>query len=403
MKGLCKVMNKQIIPIVFAINNNYVPYCGVAMKSLMENATNDYIYKIHVFYSSLSAYNIQRLESMSTDNVHIKCMDVSQTIPDVELKNKNHISKETVYRIIAPIVLNEYDKILYLDSDMIILDDVAKLFNIDMGECILGAVEDKQTKQLLTYLTDRNINPNGYFNSGVLLLNTQKMIDNDVLGKVVEILNNDTVYNMPDQDSLNLVCNYNDVCYLEDGWNLAWHSIHSIHRIVDWQVEKILKSKENPHIVHFTTHIKAWQHPELEFADYFWKYARMTPFYEEIIFKNMPKLEAAPNPFSRFVFPWKGIKADSRIVMYGAGVVGRAFLKQIEQTKYCTIMAVADKKKEEIKDLNVPVILPDEIKDFPYDNILIAIESIGVAEVIKEELINLGYDEAKIVWLSPSK
>lgn len=396
-------MNKKIVPIVFAINDNYVPYCGVAIKSLMENSSEEYIYKIHVFYSTLSDYNIYRMESMSTDNIHIKCVDVSQAIPDVELKNKNHVSKETVYRIIAPIVLNEYDKILYLDSDMIILDDVAKLYNIDMGDCILGAVVDKITNQFLPYLTDRNIEPNGYFNSGVLLLNTQKMIENNILGKVVEILNNDTVYNFPDQDSLNLVCSYKDVYYLDDGWNLAWHSVHSINRIVDWQVEKVIKSKENPHIIHFTTHIKAWQNPELEFANYFWKYARMTAFYEEIIFKNMPKLNIAPNPYARFIFPWKTIKADSRIVMYGAGVVGRAFLQQIEQTKYCTIMAVADKKKDEIKDLNIPVILPIEIKDFPYDNILIAIESAGVADAIKHDLIELGYDESKIVWLSPAK
>lgn len=395
-------MNKQIIPIVFAINDNYVPYCGVAIKSLMENASEEYIYKLHIFYSTLSDYNIQRMESMSTDNIHIKCMNVSQAIPNVKLKNKNHVSKETVYRIIAPIVLNEYDKILYLDSDMIILDDVAKLFNIDIGESVLGAVEEKLTSRFIQYLTERNIESEGYFNSGVLLLNTKKLIEKNILEKVVEVLNNEVVYLYPDQDSLNLVCD-NDIVYLPDEWNVEWHLIHHIDQVVDKHKNIMMSIKDKIHIIHFTSAVKAWQHPELECANYFWKYARMTPFYEEIIFKNMPKLNVAPNPYARFIFPWKGIKADSRIVMYGAGVVGRAFLQQIEQTRYCTIMAVADKKKEEIKDLNIPVILPTEIKDFPYDNILIAIESVGVAEAIKQELISLGYDESKIVWLSPTK
>ena len=83
-------MNRKIIPIVFAINDNYVPYCGVAISSLMSYASDEYEYRLHVFYSELSDKNIRRLENMSTDNVIIKCMNVSNSIPDVKLKNKNH-------------------------------------------------------------------------------------------------------------------------------------------------------------------------------------------------------------------------------------------------------------------------------------------------------------------------
>lgn len=395
-------MNRKIIPIVFAINDNYVPYCGVAISSLMSYASDEYEYRLHVFYSELSDKNIRRLENMSTDNVIIKCMNVSNSIPDVKLKNKNHVSKETVYRIIAPIVLNEYDKILYLDSDMVILDDVSKIYNIDLGEHILGAVEEKQTTGFVQYLEERNIETKGYFNSGVLLLNTKQLIEKDILSKVVEVLNNDVVYFYPDQDSLNIVCG-TDIVYLPGEWNVAWHLSHENQRVIAEHVDITNRLFKEYKILHYTSNIKAWQRPDLEYAHEFWYHARKTPFYEEIIFKNTSKPNLEPNPFARFIFPWSEIKADSKIIIYGAGVVGQAFVKQLEQTKFCTVLAVADKRKDEINNIKAPVILPTEIVDFNYDSILIAIENPNVASAIKEELISIGYDENMIKWASPKK
>ena len=396
--------NKKVIPVVFAINDNYVPYWGVAATSLIEHASNEYMYKVYVFYTELSEYNIKRVEGMSVANVEIRCMDVSKDIPEVKLKNKNHVSKETLYRFMAPILLNQYEKILYLDSDIVILRDLAELYQIDIGDYILAATEDVQTYGFADYLSKHDIDLEGYFNSGVLVLNTRKLLDNDILKDVVDVLDNDIVYDYPDQDALNIILK-RDVYYLPMQWNAQWHLVIYSDRVVERQREMVKKARNNPFIVHYTTADKAWEHPEWELADKFWEYARRTSFYEEIIYKNKPKATSvsAPNLFGRFVFPWKVVETDSRIIIYGAGVVGKTYLKQIEQTGYCKVLAVADKRKEQLKDLNAIVILPDEIKDFKYDKILVAIENEKVAEEIICELVNMGYDELKIVWKSPLK
>lgn len=397
---------QRIVPIVFAINNYFVPYCGVTIKSLIMHTSEDYLYKIHVFHTELSEYNIERLESMSTSNVEIKCMDVSCKIPNVELKNKNHISKETLYRIIAPSILEEYDKILYLDSDIVVLKDVAELYETDMGDCVIGAAEELMLKKFAMYIESRNMDRNGYFNTGVLLLNAKKFLENDILNGVIEILKTDVVYNYPDQDALNILCKGN-VCYIATEWNVEWHLMwDEPENILEEQVARARESQANPYIIHYTSQVKAWTRPDLKYADAFWKYARQTAFYEEIIFNNMPKQVSASkekNAFDRFVFPWKHVACDSRIIIYGAGEVGRQYLKQLEMTRYCSVLAVADKRKDSIKDVNAMVILPGDIKEFSYDKILIAIENQRIAEEIKGELFALGYDEAKIVWASPNK
>ena len=395
---------KTVIPIVFSIDNNYVPYWGVAATSLIEHASNEYMYKVYVFYTDLSEYNIRRVEGLSTSNVEIHCVDVSGDMPSVKLKNRNYISKETIYRFLAPILLSEYEKILYLDSDIVILRDLAELYQIEIGDNIVGATEDLQRQHLATvYLKERGIASEGYFNTGVMILNTKRFLEKDILGEVVKVLDTATmVYDMPDQDSLNIILQ-GDIYYLPTEWNVAWHAVNHLDEVIERQIEDVKRVMQNPYIIHYTSGNKAWHSPGLELADKFWEYARKTSFYEEIIYKNMSKTTtiAESNPFARFVFPWRIIENDSRIIVYGAGVVGRTYLEQINQTEYCEVLAVADKKKGTIKDLNAIVISPDEIKEFQYDKILVAIESEMVAKEIICELVDMGYDESKIVWMSP--
>jgi len=393
---------KTVIPVAFAINDNYVLYWGVAASSLIEHASSEYMYKVYVFYTELSEYNIRRVEGMSTANVEIRCMNISNDIPKVELKNRNHLTIESLYRIVTPLLLKEYEKILYLDSDIVILRDLAELYHIDIGDYSIGAIEEKQTYALVEYLSERNMTLEGYFNAGVLVLNTKKLLERDILGEAIKILDTDVRYDYLDQDALNIILN-GDIYYLPDQWNVEWHTLHNIERVIEKQVDAVMESVMNPYVVHYTTRNKAWHRPDLELADKFWECARKTPFYEEIIYKNMsnPILTTANDPFERFIFPWDIINNDSQIIIYGAGVVGRTYLEQIEQTGYCTVLAIADKKIDKIKVSNAIVVLPDEIKTFHYDKILVAIESGIVAKKIICELANMGYDESRIVWKSP--
>ena len=104
------------------------------------------------------------------------------------------------------------------------------------------------------------------------------------------------------------------------------------------------------------------------------------------------------NTFQRFVFPWGNVRYNENIIIYGAGVVGRTFLRQIDKSQYCCIKAVCDRNYEKIIDLNVPVISLEQIRNFEFDKIVVAIESEIVAKEIIRELELNDIAREKIVW-----
>ena len=95
----------------------------------------------------------------------------------------------------------------------------------------------------------------------------------------------------PDQDVLNILCE-GKVYYLDESWNTMMN--HSDDNKSRLKVAKMapriiylnyLKARKNPKIVHFAGYQKPWQYLNCDMSDYFWKYARRTMFYEEIITK----------------------------------------------------------------------------------------------------------------------
>ena len=69
-------------------------------------------------------------------------MDVSEFTSKADLRESLHLSIETYYRLFIPLILPQYEKVLYLDSDMIILADVADLYNENISGFPVGAALD---------------------------------------------------------------------------------------------------------------------------------------------------------------------------------------------------------------------------------------------------------------------
>ncbi len=99
-----------------------------------------------------------------------------------------------------------------------------------------------------------------------------------------------------------------------------------------------------------------------------------------------------------YLFPYKSVEKDSKIILYGAGKVGQSYHEQIKKSGYCDIVAWVDKEAYK-NDKNL--ISPNQIAELEYSKIVIAIKSKKCAEEIICNLIDLGIDEGKIVWEAP--
>ena len=119
---------------------------------------------------------------------------------------------------------------------------------------------------------------------------------------------------------------------------------------------------------------------------------------DECIFR---KLYFALRYLNIYVFPCLDILHNKKVVLYGAGKVGKDYLAQIERYKECELVYWVDKKYENIDSKNIKVTGTDSFLNKAYDIVLIAVAKKEIAEEIRETLLMKGVPNEKIVWYEP--
>ncbi len=267
-------MTAKNIPIFFSCDDNYIPFLGVAIKSLIENSSKNNNYYIYVLHSKMSIKNMKIITGMEKENVSICFYDVSKKLKKYgeKLNLRDYYTVSIYFRLFIPDMFPNLKKAIYLDSDMVILDDIAKLYDTELGDNLLGGVPDAiiaSRQEFRDYAElGCGIYPyTKYFNSGMMLMNLEAMREFDLEGKFEHLFNTyrfETV--CPDQDYLNVICK-DRVLYLDEGWDKM----------------AIDGGYENPMIVHYNNFAKPWQQDGINYAESFWKYAKETPYYDEIM------------------------------------------------------------------------------------------------------------------------
>ena len=271
-------MNKITIPIFYAIDDGYAKFVAVSIKSLIMNANNNYNYDINVIYENLSEENAKKLKSLETDNVKIILTEMNQNLSMITDKLGNRLREYTFtltifFRLFIPVMFPKYDKCIYIDADTVIPGDISRLYNEDLGNNYLGCIVDKSTidnEILASYFEEVvGIPRDKYINSGVLLMNSKKLRELKIDEKFLDLYIKygfDVI--APDQDYINSMC-YGHIKYLSD--------------IYDAMPNPNNKEVEKPVIIHYNLFLKPWQYENVQYYDYFWKYAKSTPFYDEIL------------------------------------------------------------------------------------------------------------------------
>lgn len=324
-----ETQNKQIIPVVFAADNNYVPMLTTTINSLLVNGSQDFHYDICIFAKDISAENQKTMTEFfnKKNNATLRFINVQRWVSQYKLSTNNaHIGIETYYRFLIQELLPFYDKVLYLDSDLVINGDVSRLFTqTTLGNNLLAAVSD------IDYLGNLNIkggerkaystnvlrlkNPYGYFQAGVLLLNTREMRQLHSIEEWLQLASNTAlIYN--DQDVLNSECQ-GRVTYLDAEWNVMHNLEDRVNRIFAQapasNFDAYLDARNHPQIIHYAGYVKPWTDPKCEFATTYWKYARETPFYEQLLSTRRrdsasqsslpPRIMKESNPLRRVLDP----------------------------------------------------------------------------------------------------
>lgn len=289
---------RPVIPVVLASDNAYVPMLTTTVFSALSNASTAYRYDVVVLHRGITGENQHQMRSFFSrfGNAELRFCDATDAIADFNLTTNNpHISVETYYRFLIQKLLPFYDKVLYLDSDLIVKGDIAELFETDLGDNLLGAVRDidfagnVNMKRGARRAYAENVlgmgEPFDYFQAGVLLLNTRALRSLHTIGEWLGLASDERyIYN--DQDVLNACCE-GRVTFLPWEWNVMIDcagrigSVFSLAPAVFF--DAFLDSRGREKIVHYAGFEKPWKMRDCDRSELYWHYARQTPFYERLL------------------------------------------------------------------------------------------------------------------------
>ncbi len=265
------------IPIFFSTDDQYIPFLDVAISSLMDNANPAFDYRIIVLHTGLKEENTAKIKLREKKGFAIDFIDISSAVKHIRdsLKHVYHFAVAAYYRIFIASLFPEYEKVLYLDCDLVVLGDIAKLFNTDLGNYILGGAPEEyvqNTAEFRVYAEKAlGLSPDDYINSGVLLMNLKEFRACEIEKKFVSLI---TKYDFdlldPDQAYLNFLCK-GKILMLPNGWNKEPMPVP-------------LEGDKN--IVHYALYKKPWQYDDVTDGEYFWQYAKLSPFYKEICLRR---------------------------------------------------------------------------------------------------------------------
>lgn len=267
--------DKPVVPVFFACDDNFVKFTIVAITSLKANADRNHHYDIHILYTKMSKDMKEKTYALADEDFTITFDDVTHFLKAVNyrLHVRDYYSKTTYYRLFIPDLYPEYDKAIYIDSDTIILGNIAEMYAYDLGDNYVGACKEQamiQEDVFGTYVEKcLGCDRNNYFNAGVLLINCERFRTKRVLDQFIKLLHEYTFTVTQDEDYLNVIC-YNKVLWLPQGW--------------DMEVYGELPCKpEEFKIIHYIMWSKPWHFDDCRLKEYFWKYAEQTVVYDEIL------------------------------------------------------------------------------------------------------------------------
>ena len=124
---------RQTIPVFFAVDDNYAPYLGVALRSMLANANPACFYRIHILTEGLTEENTAKLLAEQTVNAGISFDDIHEQVARIaaHIHMRDYYSAATYYRIFIGEVYPQYDRALYLDSDLVFEGDIAESFPVE--------------------------------------------------------------------------------------------------------------------------------------------------------------------------------------------------------------------------------------------------------------------------------
>ncbi|MHC2298136.1 glycosyltransferase [Rhizobium mongolense] len=293
--------NSDLLNLVFASDQNYLPYTAVTLASILKNYQGNK--PIHVYLLVDQKLDDQlvakftALKQIHAFEFHEIDVDASQF---ANIRTSAGISIATYYRLLMHNLLpKDVHKVLYLDSDLIILDSIDRLFDEKFDGAVFAGVEDSIST---TYNMRFGIPADGrHINAGVMLVNVDAMRRIRFDGLVERYLAANRYRLMLGDQQIIAELFFDAIRYVPVKWN-----VHGSMFAPDW-IESFVGSQNSmdaseaanaissPSLIHYTLSRKPWMSLEHPKSEIWFEYLALTPYAAEIT-KPEPYIVKSDSP-----------------------------------------------------------------------------------------------------------
>ncbi len=266
------------VPVFYSISDDFTKYAAVSLNSLVKHADPATDYTVYFLSQDLSDQHKQDLSDLGSQNVHVKFSHIDdELVKPIQNRKENFLRDDfftmsIFYRLFIPELFPQYDKAIYIDSDTIVNDDIAKLYNTELGNNLFGACTDSSIQyvaEMVKYIKDvLALDPKKYINSGMLVMNCKAFRDEHFIDYFMDLLEKyhfDCI--TPDQDYLNEI-GEGRILQLDPRW--------------DAMPNENTEPLKDPGLIHYNLFFKPWHFKNVQYEDYFWQSAKETKFYNEL-------------------------------------------------------------------------------------------------------------------------
>lgn len=290
--------------VVMSCNQNFVSYLGVVLTSIFENASPSRTYDIIILESDIEDATKSFIKDAFArhDNVSIRFYNMRSALAqlgDLKLHVDGYVPLETYNKIFLSEITSGYKRVAYIDTDIVVNVDISDLCEVELWGKSVGSSanianihaahigKEIKGRNFREYLSEelRIEDYTKYFQAGIVVLDMTSPRVQNLFSLSIEKL---CAIKRPvfyDQCIFNSIF-YGDVSFFSVSWNHVWYLqnySYLRHTISERAFFDYARSRLSPKIVHFASKDKPTNKSGWDLAEYFWRYARKSPFYDEIL------------------------------------------------------------------------------------------------------------------------
>ena len=193
-----------MIPLAIAFTPNYFVQAAATLRSVLDASPDGQFRVICMLSEEIPQRMKDKLQRLGGERLTLEYILLKGRLEGVYIDPR--YTEAASLRLLLPELLPELDKILYLDCDIIVRQDLAKLWaQTDLADNYLAAIYEAAIEGQADRFRALGCDPAKYFNSGFLLMNMAQMRAKKVSEKLLEACRVPYL-EFPDQDALNQVC-----------------------------------------------------------------------------------------------------------------------------------------------------------------------------------------------------